>query len=218
MKTRRGQFPKLDDDWIHTEVLGQKRKKGGILSNLVIIIVLICAVVLLVIAFQGMLKKNNLSGLENIDKINKDTTTDDAAKLEEQKKAEEAAKELEYVVKSGDTLAGIGDQFAVDWKKIAEKNNLAEPFALEVGQKLIIPGVKAPAVDDSATKSTDDKTGTPAATGDTTNYTVKAGDFLSTIGMQFDVPWEDIATLNNIASPYSLEVGQILKIPVKKAQ
>lgn len=48
-----------------------------------------------------------------------------------------------------------------------------------------------------------------------TNYTVKSGDTLSGIGSKLGVAWKDIASLNNIDSPYIIYVGQVLKIPGK---
>ncbi len=44
-----------------------------------------------------------------------------------------------YTVQSGDTLFEIGQKFGVDWKKIAEINNLEAPYSLTVGKTLLIP-------------------------------------------------------------------------------
>lgn len=60
-----------------------------------------------------------------------------------------------------------------------------------------------------------------ASNGDTTfwgvnfggnTYTVKAGDTLSKIGAALGVNWQTIASLNGIKSPYTIRVGQVLKI------
>jgi len=45
-------------------------------------------------------------------------------------------------------------------------------------------------------------------------YTVVAGDTLSGIGQKLGIPWLEIAKLNNIVSPYSITVGQVLKLPM----
>ena len=45
-----------------------------------------------------------------------------------------------------------------------------------------------------------------------TTYTVKSGDTLSGIGAKLGVNWRDIANLNGISSPYTIYVGQKLKI------
>lgn len=52
----------------------------------------------------------------------------------------------------------------------------------------------------------------------TITYTVKKGDTLSKIGKSLDVKWEDIASLNSIKSPYTIQTGQVLKVPTSKAE
>lgn len=47
-------------------------------------------------------------------------------------------------------------------------------------------------------------------------YTVKAGDTLSKIGKQLNMDWKEIAELNKLKSPYTIRVGQVLKIPTKE--
>lgn len=43
-------------------------------------------------------------------------------------------------------------------------------------------------------------------------YTVRKGDTLSKIGKMFNVPWQNIAKLNNIQPPYTIYPGQQLRI------
>jgi LysM repeat protein len=49
-----------------------------------------------------------------------------------------------YVVKSGDTLAGIGAQYGIAWQDIAAANNINAATRLQVGQTLRIPVAGAP--------------------------------------------------------------------------
>ena len=44
-----------------------------------------------------------------------------------------------YTVKSGDTLSGIGSKLGVNWKDIANLNNISSPYIIYVGQVLKIP-------------------------------------------------------------------------------
>lgn len=46
---------------------------------------------------------------------------------------------LEYVVQSGDTLAGIASSFNTTAEAIATENNITDPNSIQVGQLLIIP-------------------------------------------------------------------------------
>jgi len=218
MKPNKNDF--LDDldndrDWIHTEVLGQGKRRSGVLSIVTFALVLICFGLLAYIAFKGGLSKQDLSNLDNLNQIKQTQQANDTAAQAAQKLADEqaaAAKAAEdqtlvYTVQSGDTLAAIGNKFGVDFSKIAQANNLQSPYALDVGQQLKIPGVQKPAAP-AASAST-------AAGGETT-YTVKSGDTLAQIGIQLGIDYSTIATLNNLQSPYSLEVGQVLKIPKKQ--
>jgi nucleoid-associated protein YgaU len=44
-------------------------------------------------------------------------------------------------------------------------------------------------------------------------YTVKSGDTLSAIGLEYGVDWHDIAKLNNLENPDLIFPGQVFKIP-----
>ncbi|HSF80643.1 MAG TPA: LysM peptidoglycan-binding domain-containing protein [Anaerolineales bacterium] len=46
-----------------------------------------------------------------------------------------------------------------------------------------------------------------------TNYTVKSGDTLSSIALQFKISWTDLAAANNLKEPYTIYIGQVLCIP-----
>ncbi|MHB8565877.1 MAG: LysM peptidoglycan-binding domain-containing protein [Nitrososphaerales archaeon] len=52
-----------------------------------------------------------------------------------------------------------------------------------------------------------------ASSGYSFPYTVQSGDTLHAIGQKFGVSWQAIAGANNIASPYTIYVGQVLQIP-----
>lgn len=96
-----------------------------------------------------------------------------------------------YTVKAGDTLSRIGTKYNVNWQSIASSNGIASPYLLYVGEQLTIP-----------LQST------------SLTYTVQPGDYLSAIGNYYEVPWQSIASANNIPSPYNLYVGETLIIPL----
>lgn len=64
--------------------------------------------------------------------------------------------------------------------------------------------------------NTGDQTDTPATGYET--YTVKSGDTLSAIGKKLKIDWKVIAELNGIKSPYTIYVGQVLKISAKEEE
>ena len=68
-----------------------------------------------------------------------------------------------HKVRAGESLIIIANLYQADWKEIAEANDLKEPYALTVGQKLCIPDGIAPGSDDTGTEGGKAKlTGLPA--------------------------------------------------------
>ena len=102
--------------------------------------------------------------------------------------------ETTYVVRRGDNLFRIGLRFGVSWVQIAEANGLTNPNQIYVGQTLKIP------------------VSTPGPNPEFTHL-VRPGQTLFRISLQYGVPWMTIAEANEIASPYTIYVGQTLVIP-----
>lgn len=46
-----------------------------------------------------------------------------------------------------------------------------------------------------------------------TKYTVQKGDTIFNIAQKYKVDWTTLATINNISSPFTLKIGQELKVP-----
>ena len=94
-----------------------------------------------------------------------------------------------YIVKSGDSLYKIANEFNTTVDEIKALNNLSSNL-LSVGQKLKIP-----------TKSLSKDV-----------YTVKSGDTLYSIARKFNATVTEIQSLNNLSSS-TLSIGQKLLIP-----
>lgn len=134
-----------------------------------------------------------------------------------------------YVVKDGETLNGIANRAGVSASALAKANNLKEPYAVRVGQKLTLPhGAKqAPAspakpATASADKPAPANAGKPAAdkpassnapirSGET--YTVKPGETFNGIATRAGIPRSVLAQANGLTSPYVVKEGQTLRIP-----
>ena len=62
--------------------------------------------------------------------------------------------------------------------------------------------------------ASDTKSSAPAQPAPTIlEYKVGPGDTLFNISQKYNINWATLATLNNLKSPYSLKLGQTLKIP-----
>ena len=94
-----------------------------------------------------------------------------------------------YIVKKGDSLWKIANQYNTTVEKLKSENNLKNNL-LSVGQKLTIPSIS---VSDGHT------------------YIVQKGDSLWSISNKFNISIEDLKRLNNLTSNL-LSIGEVLKI------
>jgi LysM repeat protein len=121
-----------------------------------------------------------------------------------------------YTVKRGDYLTQIAQDLGLNWRVIANLNNLKSPYILYPGQVLILPGADAgpaptPLPEEEAPQSNKNKDETQTASGKT--YTVQKGDWLYALAREFGVNWQTLASLNKITYPYVIYPGQVLKLP-----
>ena len=99
----------------------------------------------------------------------------------------------EYIVKKGDTLWGISNQYGVSVTELAEINGV-NAKTLKVGDKLIIPSKNGTNPDNMFM------------------YTVKKGDSLYSIARVYHTTVDEIKKLNYLISN-QLYLGQVLRIP-----
>ena len=100
-----------------------------------------------------------------------------------------------YIVKRGDTLYGISNQFGVSVTELASLNNV-NAYTLQIGQVLKIPTSSGTNPDNMFM------------------YTVKRGDTLYSISRIYNIPVNDIKKLNYLTSN-NLSIGQVIRIPEK---
>ena len=98
-----------------------------------------------------------------------------------------------YVVKRGDTLYGISNQYGVSVTELANLNNVTAE-TLQIGQTLTIPS----------------KSGTNP--DNMFMYTVKKGDNLYSIAKKYGIDVNSIKNLNYLTND-SIYVGQVIRIP-----
>lgn len=103
---------------------------------------------------------------------------------------------LYYIVKSGDSLWKIANQYNVTVNDLMNANNLTST-TLQIGQQLIIPSASTTPIPPSSS---------------TIEYTVKSGDSLWAIASRYNTTVDAIKDLNNLTTN-TLQIGQVLKIP-----
>jgi LysM repeat protein len=119
-----------------------------------------------------------------------------------------------YVVKWGDSLSAIGQQFSVGIPALASANSLADPYVIRAGQQLVIPSSSdSPAQSAAQFVSASATTPNTAPVTGGQMYAVQQGDTLSAIGSRFGVTADAIAAANHTSIDSILSIGQQLAIP-----
>ncbi|MDL1897287.1 LysM peptidoglycan-binding domain-containing protein [Anaerolineae bacterium CFX7] len=127
-----------------------------------------------------------------------------------------------YIVQSGDTLFSIALKYNTTIAALQQANQLADPNALAVGQRLIIPNASgaqnavtpAPTARGPTPNASPPPNATPsAAPQNYETYIVRAGDTLAQIAARFGVSLPELMRLNQLTNPNLIAVGQRLLIP-----
>ena len=123
----------------------------------------------------------------------------------------------EITVVAGDTLYSLAQRYGMTVEELAQLNNLSLPYTLSVGQKLQVWKKSVP---EDAILYGIDKTNDKTIVGNATTtkvalkeITVNAGDTLYSLSRAYSIPVNDLAVMNNLAAPFTLSVGQKLKVP-----
>ena len=148
-----------------------------------------------------------------------------------------------YVIKDGDTLAGIASRLGIALEDLRAANPGVDPGTLRVGQSIKLPA-NPDAPPPAATAATPPKgsatvraatatpeprpteapatptalapaTATPASVGQT--YTVQDGDFPAKIAEKFGITLEEFLAANPGLNPTNMHIGDVVNIPPKHA-
>ncbi|PQA86110.1 LysM peptidoglycan-binding domain-containing M23 family metallopeptidase [Hyphococcus luteus] len=113
-------------------------------------------------------------------------------------------------VQRGDTVYAIARKFNVSPAAVIDENDLKKPYTLKVGQALKLPDGAVALRTDAPSHN---RASHRVVVAKDELYTVRAGDTLYSISRRSGVPAANIASANNIAAPYTLDIGQRLLIP-----
>ena len=114
----------------------------------------------------------------------------------------------EIYIKRGDTLSGIAMTYNTTVEYLAAINNIKNPNLIYAGTTLLVPtgnniSNEEPSNDESNKNNSENYF----------IYTVKKGDTISQIAINFNTSIYEIVNLNNIKNPNLIYIGQNIKIP-----
>lgn len=101
---------------------------------------------------------------------------------------------IDYIVKPGDTLSQIAQNYNTTVNVLAQANNIQNPDLIYPGQVIKIY------------KASNDYHSNPV-------YIVRPGDILSQIALNYNTTVNELVHLNNIQNPNLIYPGQIIKLP-----
>jgi LysM repeat protein len=110
-----------------------------------------------------------------------------------------------YVVKEGETLYSISQQFNLTIQEILALNPEIDPDLITLGQQIVIPARNDQPV--SETPLPEDFEGM-------VEYRVVSGDTLFSIAIRYNTSVEAIVQANQLTNPDDILEGDIIKIPV----
>lgn len=104
-----------------------------------------------------------------------------------------------HTVAKGETLGTIARKYGVTVKQLVSWNNLSNPDALKLGQKLKVGNTTS-----SSSSSSGSKT-----------HTVVKGDTLSSIAAKYGVTVKKLMDWNKLSNPDALKLGQKIRVSAK---
>ena len=161
----------------------------------------------------SLVKTYDLTQLDSIAIANTPVITNKSDYTQTNNGASTTATATYYTVQSGDTLSGIAVEYNTTTATLTSLNNLSNPNLIYVGQRLLVKSASTAAA--SSATSTDTSTASATSTSSTTSattYTVKSGDTLSSIASSHNTTTAALTSLNSLANPNLIYVGQVLKL------
>ena len=138
-------------------------------------------------------------------------TKDDYLVVPEYGKPEQLSDNV-HVIVAGDTLYSLSKKYNTTVDQLAKLNNLSEPYQLSVGQKLQVAAKTVESKQDTLTVRK------PVVSRgemrvELQEIKIAPGDTLYSLSRKYSVPVNDLAVMNNIKPPFTLSVGQVLRVP-----
>ncbi len=150
--------------------------------------------------FTDMGEVPGIQGFVDKDRFTEDILLDSSTQIPESGNKENYNQDTEYIVQCGNTLTSIAHKYGTSVRALVALNGIQNPNLIFTGEKLIVP--------------INSNIGSTESLFDAghTIYTVKPGDTLSALAIEFRTTVDSIAKLNGIENINLIFVGQKLRI------
>ena len=142
-----------------------------------------------------------------------------------------------YTVQRGDTIFSIALRHGLSAETLMSANGITDPHFIHSGLELRVSNLEAPAppaaeqAAPEAPAPAAEPAQAPAAPAVATvralhapahsvfpaagrgQYIVRRGEYLTQLGVRFNLDWLVLAKINGLSAPYTLHTGQVLRLP-----
>ncbi len=139
-----------------------------------------------------------------------------------------------YTVQRGDTIFSIARRHGITAEALMAANGITDPHFIHSGLELRVSNLEAPAppaaepaAPEASAPAADPAHAPAAATvralhapapsvypaAGLGQYIVRRGEYLTQLGVRFNLDWLALAKINGLSPPYTLHTGQVLRIP-----
>jgi len=119
-----------------------------------------------------------------------------------------------HIVQRGETVFSIARRYGLDVDWLLDANDIADPQRIHSGLVLRLDGTQA--AEPAADAAPPPLASAPPASVPTLQravHVVQPGDFLTQLGLEYQVSWIALARVNQLSAPYTLYEGQRLLLP-----
>lgn len=145
---------------------------------------------------QGEVK--GVRGYVDLDKFTSNIFLESPIQVEESGNSENYSQDTTYIVQRGNTLSGIARRYGTTVRELVTINSIRNPNLIFIGQDIRVP-IKSNMQSDVYDLGH-------------IIYTVKAGNTLSELALEFNTTVDSIARLNNIRNVNLIYIGERLRI------
>ncbi len=142
------------------------------------------------------------------------------AEAEEPITSKPSGNEIMHIVRSGETLGSIAENYNTTVSALISRNRIKNARKLKVGQTLVVkPGVsysKDKSLAATSTEKSKSPSPTPQTNPTTREHTVKKGETLTNIAMQYEISVSELMKANNLNNPHNIKAGTRICIPSSK--
>ncbi len=122
-----------------------------------------------------------------------------------------------HVITEGQSLYAVARFYDVSVRNLIHTNQLAPPYKLALGQRLVVPAALSQATAPVETQAVPTQVAAQVVPTQVAAHVVKSGDTVYSVARRYKVDMDALVRLNAISASYAISPGQRLLLPGRAA-